>query len=345
MWDLATRRRCGRQSASRLGQLRRLQPGWQYPSSPARGWRGAALGRQNRNASHGSAPASSVDLVPGLQPRRYDRAHRRAFSDNVRLWDTATGMPLGPIHPTSQSRSYRRLQPRRQDFLTGCDDQAVRLFRNVSELPDDLDRIATWVEVLTGLTLDAEHGTIQVLDNAAWRERRQQLEQAGWSAGDSGRTEARSDSARYRSDGPRSCLDRAGAVGRGRGRIRRGRPARPYNASSWIARAGFRIARGQPERAAADFAVAIRLTPEDLRTSLLSGLVAAWPKATRPAWRQVCSDLLRSIRRRARSPDVQFDRLVSAYWDRIRLPTARRRSAWPSSVVKHVAGECESPPT
>ena len=84
-----------------------------------------------------------------------------------------------------------------------------RLFRNVPELPDDLDRIATWVEVLTGLTLDAGQGTIQVLDNAAWRERREQLGAAGWSAGNWGRTEARSDPVRYRSDRPRSCLDRA----------------------------------------------------------------------------------------------------------------------------------------
>ena len=64
-------------------------------------------------------------------------------------------------------------------FLTGDSGQGARLFRKVPELPDDLDRVATWVEVLTGLTLDAGQGTIQVLDNTAWRERREQLEQRG----------------------------------------------------------------------------------------------------------------------------------------------------------------------
>ncbi len=61
--------------------------------------------------------------------------------------------------------------PDGQSFLTGAYDHGARLFRNVPELPDDLERVATWVEVLTGLTLDAAKGTIQSLDNAAWGER------------------------------------------------------------------------------------------------------------------------------------------------------------------------------
>ena len=138
------------------------------------------------------------------------------------------------------------------------------------------------MEVLTGLTLDAEHGTIQVLDNAAWRERRQQLEQRGGPPETGG--------------GPRLDPIPFGTdpIARGRVLIERGQwdeaeaafdevvRARPYNASSWIARGGFRIARGQPERASADFAVAIRLEPENLRFAALMPC-RCWPKATRPA--------------------------------------------------------------
>ena len=69
--------------------------------------------------------------------------------------------------------------PDGNSFVTGDSGQGARLFRKVPELPDDLDRVATWVEVLTGLTLDAGQGTIHVLDNTAWRERREQLEQRG----------------------------------------------------------------------------------------------------------------------------------------------------------------------
>jgi hypothetical protein len=48
-----------------------------------------------------------------------------------------------------------------------------------SPLPDDLERVATWVEVLTGMTLDPQQGAIQVLDNAAWLARRGKLRQMG----------------------------------------------------------------------------------------------------------------------------------------------------------------------
>ena len=55
----------------------------------------------------------------------------------------------------------------------------ARIFWNALDLPDDLDRVAAWVEVLTGLSLDKERGSIQVLDNAAWRASRQGLKQLG----------------------------------------------------------------------------------------------------------------------------------------------------------------------
>ena len=172
--------------------------------------------------------------------------------------------------------------PDGNSFLTGAHDHGARLFRKVPELPDDLDRVATWVEVLTGLTLDAGQGTIQVLDNTAWRERREQLEQRGGPPETGG--------------GPRldPILFGTDPMARGRVLIERGRwdeaeaafdevvRARPYNASSWIARGGFHIARGQPERATADFAVAIRLQPENLRFATLRPC-RCWPKATRPA--------------------------------------------------------------
>ena len=47
-----------------------------------------------------------------------------------------------------------------------------------ASLADDLDRVATWIETLTGLTLD-ETGGVQVLGSAEWLERRQKLQQQG----------------------------------------------------------------------------------------------------------------------------------------------------------------------
>ncbi|MFI5461495.1 MAG: tetratricopeptide repeat protein, partial [Isosphaerales bacterium] len=97
----------------------------------------------------------------------------------ARLWDSATGIPLGPAIPHPSEIVAVAFSPDGSSFLTGDSGQGARLFRKVPELPDDLDRVAAWVEVLTGLTLDTGQGTIHVLHNTAWRERRKQLEQRG----------------------------------------------------------------------------------------------------------------------------------------------------------------------
>ncbi len=97
----------------------------------------------------------------------------------ARLWDAATGMPLGPsiVHPHEvMSVAF---SPDGNGFMTGAYDYRARLYRKVPELADDLERVAAWVKVLTGLTLDPGQGTIRVLDNAAWRDLREQLGQRG----------------------------------------------------------------------------------------------------------------------------------------------------------------------
>jgi hypothetical protein len=61
--------------------------------------------------------------------------------------------------------------------MTGTDG-TVWLLDLAAELPDDAERVANWVEALTGLTLDRS-GSIQVLDNAAWLQRREKVKQQG----------------------------------------------------------------------------------------------------------------------------------------------------------------------
>ncbi len=98
---------------------------------------------------------------------------------SARLWDAATGMPLGPslIHPHEvMSVAF---SPDGNGFMTGAYDYRARLYRKVPELADDLDRVSVWVKVLTGLTLDPGQGTIRVLNNAAWLDLRERLEQLG----------------------------------------------------------------------------------------------------------------------------------------------------------------------
>ena len=61
-------------------------------------------------------------------------------------------------------------RPDGKAVLTASGDNTVRLWP-IAELPDDLDRVTTWVESITGLDLDST-GSVQVMDNARWLERR-----------------------------------------------------------------------------------------------------------------------------------------------------------------------------
>jgi WD40 repeat protein len=98
--------------------------------------------------------------------------------DAARRWDTATGRPVGPPLIHQGTVWAVAFSPSGTTVMTGSSDQTARLWDVATALPDQLDRVATWVEVLTGLELD-EVGFARVLDNATWLRRREKLEQLG----------------------------------------------------------------------------------------------------------------------------------------------------------------------
>jgi WD40 repeat protein/tetratricopeptide (TPR) repeat protein len=120
-------------------------------------------------------PVSGLALTPDGKTIA-TRSASQSTDKTSRLWDAATGYPIGPLLRQADG------------VLSALSAPGETLFRwsNVSglvpvpsDLPDELERVAAWVEVTTGLRLDTHQGLVQVLDNAAWLERREQLMQLG----------------------------------------------------------------------------------------------------------------------------------------------------------------------
>jgi hypothetical protein len=97
----------------------------------------------------------------------------------ARLWDLATGVPLGPAIPHPHPVNAVRFGPDGATFFTMDRSATCRVFRRVAGLPDDLNRVAAWVETLTGLSLDPQRDALSVLEGAAWRSARGRLNRLG----------------------------------------------------------------------------------------------------------------------------------------------------------------------
>ncbi len=148
----------------------------------------------------------------------------------------------------------------------------ARLWDAPAPLPDDVPRLAAWVEAATGLELD-ERGSVRVLDRAAWLERRQRLEQLGGPppADPAPRLDpilfGPDPAARGDAWKERGLWDRAEAAYAEAAR------ARPLNRSVWYALARLHVERGHLDRAAATLAEAVRLMPDDPELRRRFGLV------------------------------------------------------------------------
>jgi WD40 repeat protein len=134
--------------------------------------------------------ASHKPLLPPL--KHHEWVYGLAFSPDgttiatgsndrtVRLWDSATGQPIGPsLKRPGMVQTVEFLAGGKTLSVSGGMSSAVRRFAIPPLLSDDLERMATWVEVITGLRLGQEQGLIEVLDNAAWLQSRDRLERLG----------------------------------------------------------------------------------------------------------------------------------------------------------------------
>jgi WD40 repeat protein/serine/threonine protein kinase len=103
-----------------------------------------------------------------------------ASSDwTARIWDVATGKPIGPPLQHQRAVTQVAFSPDGKLVLTGSDDGTARIWEIRPPLEMDPDCIILWLSVITGLEMD-DSGTIRVLDEPTWQQRRQRwAEQTG----------------------------------------------------------------------------------------------------------------------------------------------------------------------
>jgi eukaryotic-like serine/threonine-protein kinase len=97
------------------------------------------------------------------------------------LWDVASGKLIGPSLSSRASEPGGPItgvfRPDGRAVVTATVDKA-RLWVVPSPVAGDADRIVLWVQVLTGMELDAA-GVIRELDASTWQQRRQRLRRLG----------------------------------------------------------------------------------------------------------------------------------------------------------------------
>jgi WD40 repeat protein len=95
----------------------------------------------------------------------------------ARVWDLATGKPYGP--PTSHAGSIAAVGFRGAEavYSAGREGQ-VRVVALPTALPDDPERLRTWLESDFGAALDSSGG-LQILDHSELAALRRRLSEAG----------------------------------------------------------------------------------------------------------------------------------------------------------------------
>src|SRR5207302_2203295 len=97
----------------------------------------------------------------------------------ARLWDVATGKPLGPPLLHSGPVKDVAFWHDGKAILTAGEDKIARFWQLPIPMAGDAEQLELWSQVVTGMELEA-HGGVRVLDAATWQERRSGLKESGF---------------------------------------------------------------------------------------------------------------------------------------------------------------------
>ena len=259
---------------------------------------------QLRDATTGEpigTPMQHQSFVRSVAFSSDGRAVLTCSDDNTaRLWDAATGKPIGPPLEHKNWVTAVAFSPDGKALITGSKYNSARVWA-IAELPDDLPRVTTWVELVTGLELDGQ-GTIRGLDGSELRERHKRLDQEGGplETGKNWQFEPGSFNPVGHSPFGSEPLARARAW------IERERwaeaettlnevvLARPSDTDVLLERARFYAARSRPDKAGDDFVQAYVLGSRDSKLvetiarneALFHRAIAQVPDSAEPLWSQ-----------------------------------------------------------
>jgi WD40 repeat protein len=107
-----------------------------------------------------------------------DRIATASSDHTARVWDAVIGKPLSPPLRHDKGVSDVSFSHDGKHILTSSWDHRVRLWPVIEPVPDEPERVTTWIETMTGLKIGVT-GSSELLTWEEWSEQKKRLDELG----------------------------------------------------------------------------------------------------------------------------------------------------------------------